>query len=107
MAADARRARRRRALLHWRNVTPFGIESSAQFRSIAPPALDSGAYVKDFDEVKTVGFEDERGQAEPTAPTWSEFYNVVLAVGTWNPVARQLAAAQRSSLSENAAPLRC
>ena len=31
-------------LLHWRNVTPFAIESSDQFRSNPPPALTSDQY---------------------------------------------------------------
>jgi hypothetical protein len=31
-------------LLHWRNVTPFGIQSSDQFRSDPPPALTSNKY---------------------------------------------------------------
>jgi len=42
-------------LLHWRNVTPFGIQSSDQFRSASPPALSSGKYTRDYNEVKEVG----------------------------------------------------
>jgi hypothetical protein len=89
------------ALLHWRNVTPFGVESSAQFRSNSPPTLDSGKYTKHFNEVKTVGSKTSAARPGDRAAV-AQFYNVVLAVGTWNPVARQLAAAQGTSLSENA-----
>src|SRR5262245_4089103 len=32
--------------LHWRNVTPFGIKSSRQFRSEPPPALTSHRYAR-------------------------------------------------------------
>jgi hypothetical protein len=89
------------ALLHWRNVATFGIENGAQFRSIPPPALDSGTYAKDLNEVKSVGSKTSGVRPADRADV-AQFYNVVLAVGTWNPVARQLAAAERSSLSENA-----
>ena len=49
--------------LHWRNVAPFGIQSSDQFRSEPPPALTSGRYRRDYDEVKAVG---EVGSTRPT-----------------------------------------
>ena len=39
----------------WPNVTPFGIQSSSQFRSEPPPALNSGIYAADFIELQTVG----------------------------------------------------
>jgi hypothetical protein len=42
-------------LLHWPNVTPFGIQSSDQFRSAPPPALTSNKYSKAYNEVKEVG----------------------------------------------------
>src|SRR5690606_675626 len=38
-------------LLHWRDVTPFGIETPEQFRSPPPPPLPSARYANDFDEV--------------------------------------------------------
>jgi len=88
-------------LLHWRNVTPFGIPSSDYFRSDPPPALTSREYEKDFAEVKAVG-----GVNSPLRPQdrsdVARFYNAVLAVGTWNPTARQVAAAQGRTLSQNA-----
>jgi hypothetical protein len=36
-------------------VEPFVLESTSQFRSKGPHALTSGAYAKEFDEVKTLG----------------------------------------------------
>lgn len=35
-------------LLHWRNVTPFGVQSSDQFRPGPPPALTSDKYRHDY-----------------------------------------------------------
>jgi hypothetical protein len=88
-------------LLHWRNVTPFGIQSSEQFRSDPPPLLISGEYRFDYDEVKELGRinSTERPQA------WTDvarFYAAVPAVSVWNPTARQVAVAQGASVSENA-----
>ena len=40
---------------NWPNVTPFGIENSSQFRSDPPPALDSGVYAQDYNELVSVG----------------------------------------------------
>src|SRR5688572_26734354 len=39
----------------WAVVQPFALKSPAQFRSPPPPAIDSDAYTRAFDEVRTVG----------------------------------------------------
>ncbi len=36
-------------------VEPFVVESNEQFLGDSPPALNTGAYAKDYDEVKTLG----------------------------------------------------
>jgi hypothetical protein len=88
-------------LLHWRNVAPFGIESSSQFRSEPPPALTSNEYLKDYQEVMAVG--DSASVMRPAdRADGARFYAAVLAVATWNPAVRQVAAAEGTSLSENA-----
>ena len=88
-------------LLHWRNVAPFGVESSSQFRSEPPPALTSNEYVKDYQEVMAVG--DSASVMRPAdRADAARFYAAVLAVATWNPAVRQVAAAEGTSLSENA-----
>jgi hypothetical protein len=88
-------------LLHWRNLTPFGIRSAAQFRSEPPPPLTSRRYARDFNEVKEVGAKDS--EARPAhLDDVARFYAAVLAVGTWNPAAAQVASARRKSLSFNA-----
>jgi hypothetical protein len=88
-------------LKHWARLAPFGIESADQFRSPAPPALTSGRYTRDFNEVKEVG--DVNSLARPQHKTdLARFYNAVLAVGTWNPAVAQVAAARRTRLDANA-----
>ena len=39
----------------WGSVTPWVLESGAQFRPNAPYALDSGRYARDYNEVKALG----------------------------------------------------
>jgi len=88
-------------LAHWGNVTPFGIKSSDQFRSAPPPPLSSRAYARDYNEVKEVGSATSLVRSADKADI-ARFYNVVLAVATWNPAVAQVALARRTSLSENA-----
>jgi hypothetical protein len=88
-------------LLHWKDVTPFGIKTSSQFRSAPPPPLTSVRYAKDFREVKAVGAADSTARPERLT-TVARFYNAYLAAAVWNSVARQLAVAKHTSLSYNA-----
>ena len=88
-------------LLHWRNVTPFGIPSSDYFRPDPPPALTSMEYAKDYNEVNAVGSIDSSLRPQDRSDV-ARFYNAVSAVGAWNTAARQVAAAQGRSLPENA-----
>ena len=51
---------------HWGEVTPFVLRSSSQFRTPAPPALNSLAYATAYNEVKAVGGD---GIVTPTSRT--------------------------------------
>jgi len=76
------------AWYHWSNVTPFGIESSSQFRADPPPELGSGVYAQDFNEVKRVGDrfassedrpQDRADVAKLYAVTGLDLFNGILA----------------------------
>ncbi len=88
-------------LVHWRNVTPFGILSASQFRSASPPPLESRRYARDFAEVKEGGALHSTTRSQHQTDV-ARFYNVVLAVATWNPAVRQVAASSGGSLTRNA-----
>lgn len=88
-------------LLHWRNVAPFGIGNVKQFRSAPPPPLGSLRYARDLNEVKLVGGVDSQHRSAHKADV-ARFYNVVLAVATWNPAVAQVTLQKRQSLSFNA-----
>jgi len=91
-------------LLAWRNVTPFAVESSSQFRADPPPELTSRRYTRSYNEVKQVGDVNSTYRS-PHQSEVATFYSLVSAVEAWDPVATQLAVAQDTSLSENARTL--
>ena len=88
------------ALPHWRNLQPFGLRDPAQFRVAAPPALDSAAYARAFEEVKRLGgAEGAQRTADQShfAAFWYEFSEI-----GWNRVARVVARQQPMDLAERA-----
>jgi hypothetical protein len=90
-------------LLHWRNVTPFGVQSSDQFRPGPPPALTSGKYTNDYNEVKRVGALDSTSTERPQdRADVARYFAVASALHVWDQALRQVSAAQGTTLSENA-----
>jgi hypothetical protein len=87
--------------LHWRNVRPFVLRRADQFRLDPPPALTSRRYARDYKEVKAVGGRDSTERPQDRANVVQMYATVGDAI-LWNPIARQLAAARHSSLSQNA-----
>lgn len=87
--------------LHWRNVTPFGVPSVEQFRAGPSPALTGGTYGKDYAEVKAVGAIDSALRPQDRADV-ARFFAMFSPASWSNSAARQVAAAQGRSLSENA-----
>jgi len=88
-------------LLNWRNVTPFGIRSSDQFRLRPPPALTSQKYRKAYDEVKTVGEMHSTERPKDRADV-AQYYAITPPTQVFNLAAQQVSIAQNRSLSENA-----
>ena len=87
--------------LHWRNVKPFVLHRADQFRSDPPPALTSSRYTRDYKEVKAVGGRDSTERPQDRTNVVRMYATVGDAI-LWNPIARQLAAARHTSLSQNA-----
>jgi hypothetical protein len=87
----------------WGLVIPFGLETGSQFRLPPPPALDSGKYARDYNEVKLVGKSDAGLDIRPQDRTdVARFFAVSSPVQAWNQAARQVSAVQGKTLSENA-----
>ena len=54
----------------WKDLTPFGIETPADFLLPAPPAITSNKYAKDFLEVRTVGASQQRRASGGSGLKW-------------------------------------
>lgn len=84
----------------WGKAKGFALESPDQFRSPPPPAIDSDAYTKAFDEVKDVGrFQSINRTPDQThlALWWKDF-----AENSHNRLARDLAVKENLALAESA-----
>jgi hypothetical protein len=91
-------------LLQWRNLRPFAIETTDQFRAAPPPALTSRRYTRDYWEVRLVGGVDSRFRPQGRADV-ARFYAATAPVTVWNAAASQVAVEQGRSMSENARAL--
>jgi hypothetical protein len=90
-------------LLHWSDVTPFGVQSSDQFRSPPPPPLDSGKYARDYAEVKRVGAIDSNKRERPRdRANVARYFAVATPPHVFGQAASQASVAQGWSLSQNA-----
>jgi len=69
-------------------VKPFLLQSSSQFRSAGPPALNSAAWAADFNEVKALG--RATGSTRTDTQTYIARWWQSNPMVSWNDVARQL-----------------
>jgi len=97
----------------WQFMTPFGVPSApgsqawiAQFAPGPPPALASKRYARDYNELTRVGSvtSDLTERPQDRADV-ARFYATSSPAFVFNLAARQVAAAERSSLSKNARAL--
>jgi hypothetical protein len=81
-------------------VTPFTMDSPSQFRPAGPPRLDSKAWVRDYDEVKTLGVND--GSTRTVEQTATALFWEPLAGTVWTPTIRRVAREQSLDLGASA-----
>lgn len=89
------------AFLHWRNVNPFGVESSYQFRADPPPALTSGEYAKDLNEVLALGHINSPNRSQDRANV-ARIYAAQPPHQAWNSVARQIINTRDDDITDTA-----
>ncbi len=92
-------------LPQWGFVVPFGMNSSSQFRPPGPPSLGSERYAADYNEVKALGAAIGSTRTEEQALIalfWADGVGTETPPGHWNSIAQNIAAAQGSTLEENA-----
>jgi hypothetical protein len=84
-------------------VKPFLIQSSSQFRSVPPPALDSAQWAAEFNEVKSLGRATGSTRNDVTdAQTYKAKWWQSAPVLSWNEVARQLIARNELDAADSA-----
>ena len=84
----------------WAGVRPFALKACDQFRPPAPYALTSAEWAKDFNEIKAVGA--KTGSTRNAEQTDIARFWQLTGPATYNPVARQLAAARNLDLLDTA-----
>jgi hypothetical protein len=88
------------ALPHWGGVATFLLRDRSGLAFKGPPAPDSTAFQRDFDEIKSLGARNSKTRtADQTA---SAIFWTVLTAVPWNAAARAASEAKRLSISENA-----
>jgi len=83
-----------------RNVKPFAVQSSSQFRSDGPFALTSAEYAAEFNQVKAIG--SLNSATRTAAQTNAALYWAENPPRTWNRIARGLSAREGLTLEQNA-----
>ena len=87
--------------LHWRNVRPFAIESASQFRADPPPALGSGVYAQDFNELQTVG-DLNSTERPPDRTDVARLYAVAVPPLLWNSTLLQILSTRNDEITDTA-----
>lgn len=90
--------------LHWRNVKPFGILNSSQFRAEPPPALTSEEYANDFNEVLALGDLNSPNRSQHHANV-ARIYASQPPHQGWNSVARQIIRTRNDDITDMARTL--
>jgi hypothetical protein len=77
-------------------ITPFAMQTGAQFRPAPPPALTSEVWTRDLNEIREMGsFASTRRTAEQTTMARFWFFT---GPRTYNPIVRQVASARKMDL---------
>jgi hypothetical protein len=81
-------------------VKPWIMDQPGQFRPGPPPALTSKQWAQDYNEIKDLGGKTS-GKRTDEQTDIARFW-AFIGPATWNPIVRQLAAAKKLDLIENA-----
>ena len=89
----------------WGEVKPFAMTSDAQFRPVAPPAMDSVQYATEYNLTKDLGSINSTTRTADqteTALFWADGGGTYTPPGHWNQIAEQVTVQQHTSLIDNA-----
>jgi membrane-associated phospholipid phosphatase len=89
----------------WGQVTPFALASGSQFRPPAPPALHTGRYAIELNQVKSLGAVNSTQRTvdqSEIALFWGYGPRTPTPPGHWNEIAQAVASSEGNSLAQNA-----
>jgi len=81
-------------------VTPFTLKEIAQFRLPAPPSLDSGKYVRDYNETKALGSTNSTARTQAQTELALFYSDNFLAL--WERTLRGIAGANINNIGDSA-----
>ena len=84
----------------WGNVATWVIHTGSQFRPDAPPALDSGRWARDYNEVKSLGKSDSTTRTATQTEIGRFWLGTPSAI--WNSAARGIIDARGLDISDTA-----
>jgi hypothetical protein len=93
------------ALPHWGSVTPFVMMHGLQFRPIGPPALGTGDWAEQYNEVKALGSANGSTRTEDQtqiALFWADGAGTETPPGHWNSIAQSVARDRGNTMEQNA-----
>jgi hypothetical protein len=84
-----------------KDVRPFLVRDSSQFRSRGPNALTSRRYAREFDEVKDLGAVNSKTRTDDQTAA-ARFWGAANAPSTWGALLRDVAAHDGGSVADHA-----
>lgn len=93
------------ALPQWKDVTPFAMSSTTQFRPEGSPDINSGYYTAAYNEVKSLGANNSTARtADQTAIAyfWADGGGTATPPGHWNLVSQQVSSQAGLTIEQNA-----
>ncbi|MCC6327306.1 MAG: vanadium-dependent haloperoxidase [Acidobacteria bacterium] len=89
------------AFKHWQNVRPFAMDSASQFRSGPPPALWTGMYAQDFNELQAVGSLNSPNRPQHRTDV-VRLYAIYNPPALWNSALLQIASTRNDEITDTA-----
>lgn len=83
----------------WASMDPFGVDDATDYVSKPPPPLTSRAYAKAFEDVKTVGQQDDDPLRNEISTFWLAGGGTVQESGTWFQAALEIAEQEKTAAS--------
>ncbi len=92
-------------LPQWGFVIPFAMPTGHSFRPSGPPALGSGKYLSDLNEVKALGAQigsTRTPEQSLIALFWADGAGTETPPGHWNSIAQEVGTARGNTIEQNA-----